>query len=814
MIVRLRYCFSVFFCTLCLTIFAQDYSITGKVVDAYGSPIEFANVIILLENEDAFFKGSSTNEKGVFKLEDLNSTSYFVRISFIGYEDFEQKILLRGNLDLRTIQLKATPETLDEVTVIGRKPTITRKPDRLIFNIENTALTEGSTLGVLKSTPGVIVSEGSINIKSAPAAVYINNRKVQLTSDELIQLLESSPANSIKSVELITNPPASYDADSGSVINIIMSKNLVTGYRGSVKTNYTQGVFPRYNAGTSHYFKNNKISLNINYSYTNQKINRDQDDTVNFLENINPNPNEQPNYEINEIWQSNVNRNTWSETHNLNLNFDYYLDDKNTLSLTSTGLYTPYFKYQIRNNTNITDENQSFLSRFTADNLSRDTKFNIGTDLIFRHEFENDASLTLNGHYTIYDYGRDQNVLSNFFDENNEFNNSSEFNTIANQNTNIITGKLDYNLPVNETSNFDIGAKYSNVKTDSDITRLDIIGGAEVLNTDNTDAFKYDEKVIAAYSNYSKSWNKWDLNLGLRVEQTNIEGESLTLSETNTQEYLNWFPNASLSYQIGDNLSLYGSYKRSITRPSYTDLNPFTFFLNENTVVLGNPNLVPMYRDHYKIGTNFLKHFTIEAYYMDYDGAFEELPRQNNNTNVIAFSPTNLEKRVDYGFDFAFDYYPTNTWNLYFVTSFFNIYEETNFGEGFVEQSQWSNYSELTNVFSLLDDRSLNLSFSLIYISKNLQFFTLLEERLISELNITKSILNNKGIISLSVQDFFNKQDYDTSTRYLNQSSLSFTDTDNRYIKLGFRYKFGNTRLNTNERDTTAEERERLKDLN
>ncbi|WP_299121361.1 TonB-dependent receptor [uncultured Winogradskyella sp.] len=791
----------MFFFTLCFTVFAQDFSISGKVVDANGSPIEFANVIISVENEEEFFKGTSTDERGIFKLEDLTSTTYFIRISYIGYEEFEQKVVLNGTLNLKTIQLHEIPESLNEVTVIAKKPTTTRKPDRLIFNIENTALTEGSTLSVLKSTPGVIVSEGSINIKSAPAAVYINNRRVQLTNDELMQLLESSPANSIKSIEVITNPPASYDADSGSVINIIMSKNLTTGYRGSVQTNYTQGVFPRYNAATSHYFKNNKVNLNLNYSYTNKKINRDQDDTVNFLGNAN---------EIDQIWKSNVNRNTWSETHNVNLNFDYYLDDKNTLSLTSTGLYTPYFKYQIRNNTDIFDENLVFQERFTADNLSRDNKYNIGTDLIYRHDFENKASLSFNAHYTIYDYERDQKVLQ---DESGEVN-DSEFKTLANQNTNIITGKVDYSLPIDETSNFDAGVKYSNVKTDSDITRLDIVGGAEVLNTENTDAFKYDEKVFAAYSNYSKSWDKWDLNLGLRAEQTNIEGESLTLSETNTQDYLNWFPNASISHQIVEDVSLYASYKRSITRPSYTDLNPFTFFLNENTIVLGNPNLIPTYLDHYKIGTNFLEHFTVEAYYINYDGDIVELPRQNNSTNVIAYTPTNLDKKTEYGFDFSFEYSPTQSWYLYAVTSFYNITEESDFGEGFVEQSQWSNYSILQNSLLLLEDNSLNINLTLYWVGKNLQQFQTVKDRLVSELSISKSIFNKKGVISLAVEDIFNKHDYDSSINYLNQSSRSFVDADNRYIKLGFRYNFGNTKLNTNERTTDAEERERLKDLN
>ena len=774
-------------------------------MDSNSNAIELANVLILAEDGSTFLKGTSTDDNGFFKISNLSAATYFIKISFIGFEEFEQKIILSGNLDLKQIQLNVVSETLGEVTIIAKKPTITRKPDRLIFNIENTALTEGSTLGVLKSTPGVIVSEGGINIKSAPATVFINNRRVQLTSAELILLLESSSANSIKSVEVITNPPASYDADSGSVINIIMSKNLVTGHRGSIFTNYTQGVFPRYNAGTNQYFKNNKINLNLNYSFNKKKTNRDRDDIVNFLDDSN---------QTEEIWRSGVNRNTWSETHNLNLNFDYYIDDKNTLSLSSTGLYTPYFKYKIRNKTDITDENLNFLSSFTSDNLTRDNKYNIGSDLIFRHDFENSASLTFNGHYTIYDYERNQNVLSNFFDANNVFDDSSEFNTIANQDTQIITGKVDFNLPLNEKSNFDAGLKYSNVNTNSDITRADIINGSEVVNTNNTDAFKYEEKVFSTYSNFSKSWDKWDLNLGLRVEQTNIEGESLTLSETNTQEYLNWFPNASISHQVLEEVSVYGSYKRSITRPSYTDLNPFTLFLNENTVVVGNPNLTPTFRDHYKIGVNFLKHFTVEGYYIDYEGAISQLPRQNNQTNIIAYTPTNLDKRTDYGFDFSFDYYPTNNWNLFVLTSFFNMTEETNFGEGFVEKTQWSNFSELTNSLSLLSDNSLNINLSFIYGSKNLQYLSTIEGRLISVLSVSKSIFNKKGILSLAVEDIFNTQDYNLQTQYLNQFSTILYNADNRFIKLGFRYNFGNTKLNTNERTTDAKERERLKDLN
>ena len=793
----------VFLCLFSMSFYAQNFGLSGIILDENKQPISYAN-IVLYDTSEGFIKGTSSEDNGGFEIGSINEGDYVLKVSFIGYKTFTKDLKISKDLKLEPITLIEDSEALDQVTVTAKRPTITRKPDRLTFNIANTALTEGTTLQVLKSTPGVIVSEGSINIKSDPATVFINNRRVQLTSDELIQLLESSPASSIKSVEVITNPPASYDADSGYVINIIMSKNLVTGYRGSIATNYTQGVFPRYNVATSHYFKNNKINFNINYSYTGQKINRDEDETINYLDTANA---------VNQIWSSDLNRNTWSETHNVNLNFDYFISDKTTLSLTSTGLLVPYFKYRINNNTNITDPNSNFLSRFTSDNLSRDDKLNIGTDLILRTTFKNGSSLSFNGHFTAFNYNRNQNVFSQFFNSSNSFVNDSEFNTIANQDTKIFTGKIDYSLPINDSSSFDTGVKISNIITDSDITRLDIINDSEVLNSANSNAFDYDEAVLAAYMNYSKSWGKWELILGLRGEQTDVKGFSPTLSQTNTQDYFELFPNASLSHNITDSFSLYGNYKRSITRPSYTSLNPFTFFLNENAIVLGNPNLQPTFNDHYVIGTSFLDYFTVEAYYINYDGAINEIPRQNNDTNVIAFTPVNLDKTVDYGFDFAFDYYPTDKWNLYFVTSFYNITEETNFGEGFVKQSRWSNYSELSNNISFLEDNSLNLNVSLTWVGKSLQGLNTVEDRLVSELSISKSVFNKKGVISLSVEDIFNKQDQTVSINYLDQSIRRFTNADNRFVRLGFRYKFGNTKLQTNEKELTEEEEKELERL-
>ena len=481
------------------------------------------------------------------------------------------------------------------------------------------------------------------------------------------------------------------------------------------------------------------------------------------------------------------------------------------MSLSSNALYLPYFKYKIANNTVINDANGDFLYRFTADNLSRDNKYNLAFDVDFNHSFTK-GELAVNAHYTAYNYERNQGVISNIFDVNNTFQNVSAFNTENNQDTNIFAGKVDYSLPLNESSNFVTGLKFSSTNTESNITQFDVDlnTGNETIDALDSDAFNYDERILAAYANYDMSTDKWSINAGLRVEQTNIEGGSPLTNISNTQDYLEWFPNASAQYNISDDYNVKINYKRSIARPSYATLNPFRFFLNDNYVVSGNPFLTPTFIDHFVIGTSITDYFTFEAYYKNFDGAISEIPRQNNTDNFIESISVNFDKTVDFGFDFITNFDVTDRWSVYVVTSFYNFEEETNFGQGFEKQNQWSNYSELQNDFTFLKDNSLNISLALTWVGKNLQGFQTVENRLFSDLAISKTILNKNGIISLSASDLFNMQDVNSSVRYQNQFNAQYVNIDNRYMRLGFRYKFGNTKLNSNARAIDTEERDRL----
>lgn len=788
--------FSVTWCV------GQDFSISGFVDDSQGQPITYASIFVMQAQDSTIVKGVSSNEEGFFLVKGLSIENYLVKVSFLGFNDVYKLVSLNETIDLGTIAMEESSEMLNEINIFAKKPTLTKEPDRLVFNIENTALVEGNMFQVLKSTPGVLVLSNSITVKNTKPTVFINDKKVHLSNDELVQLLEGSSANNIKSIEVITNPSAKYDAESGAVINIVMSKNLVTGYRGNVFANYRQGVFPRYEAGMSHFFKSEKINFFANYTYSDNKINQNQSDIINYLD-INDN--------VDQIFKSNINRNTWSKTHNFNFNFDYAVNDSDLLSLSSNVLVLPYFEYKIDNNTNVFDANQDLDYYIKTANSSDDDKYNLGFDVDYVHKFKTEGEkISINAHYTTYNYNRNQNVSNNYFESDDTFLQTTAFRTDNQQETQIYTLQTDYTLPINESSTLEAGLKSSKIQNDSKITRFDIANGSETVDLNNTDAFDYDENIIAGYLNYSKDWEKLSLIAGLRVEQTNVKGLSIFDNVTNKQDYLELFPTVSLSYTISENVSIYSTYKRSIERPDYQSLNPFKFFLNDYTIVAGNPALKPAFVDRAAIGTSLFKRFTIESYYETSKGSIYEIPRQDNQNNTITYTVLNLDKTTEYGFDFITSFDIGSRWAVSFTTSFYNVNDQVVFNDVQVNSDTWSNYSQLTNDFSFLKDKSLNVNFLLIYFTKDQVGLQVISSRLVSDLFVSKSVFNKQGVISLNVSDLFNAQDYTTRTRYLRQSSSTFFDIDDRYITLGFHYKFGNTNLSTNQRTKEQQETDRL----
>ena len=776
---------------ICSTLVWSQHTISGSVNDEESNPIAYANLLLLEAKDSVFVNGTSSNDFGNFKFEDIKNGNYILKTSYVGFEDHYRILEISESKTLDKVVLIESVESLSEVELVYNKPTVKREVDRLVFNVENTSLSEGNIIDVLRSTPGVLVFDDALLVKGYNPVIYINDRKVHLSSTELLDLLEGTSASNIKSVQVITNPSAKYDADSGKVINIEMSKNLVTGYNGNLFTNYTQGVFPKYNFGTSHYYKNSKLDVFVNYSYNKNKENRDSQEHI---------------YYPNENWETNLNRNTWFETHNLGVNLDYELGAKSTIALAANTQFLPYFKYLTNSRASITG-NTDFES-IESQNLSKDYKHNLGFDLDYIYKFSENSKLIWNSHYTNYDYERDQKVNSKYVLMNSIYD-TTAYKTLANQDTGIITSQIDFSVKISETSSLESGIKFSDIKTESTINHFDIIDNHSVFNEINSNIFNYKENIYAGYLSYGFSKEKWKIKAGIRAEQTSLENSS-SETDKNKQDYFEIFPTANFSYQISEKTNAYLTYKRSIQRPNYSNLNPFKFYLNDNTVVTGNPDLKPVFNNQILLGTTIKDKFTFEVYYRSYKNNIFELPLQDNSTNIITYTPINIDETIEIGFDFETYFDVSDNWFLYFGTSVYNFDDKgTVFGSN-VQRDKWSNYSILSNDLTFLKDKSLIANLSLIYVGANVQGLQKIDSRLASDLSIKKTILKGKGVLSLSFSDLLNEQDFVITTKFLDQNSKLYTNYDNRYVKLGFRYKFGNSRLSTNQRSTSKEELNRL----
>ena len=793
-----RFNFFIVFC-LSITSYAQDLTISGTVVDDANQPIPYANAVLYTSDESKVINGSSTNDEGQFSIGNLALGEYVVKLSFIGFESVSTPISLTKTTDVGVIILKIASETLGEVTVNAKKPTVDKLADRLIFNVENTALIEGSMLDVIRNTPSVFIMDDAIKIRNSSPTVYINDKKVNLTGGDIIQLLESSSANSIKSIEVITTPGAKYDASSGMVLNIVMGKNLIIGYSGRIYSKYKQGVFPSYEGGISNFYKTEKISLSANYSFSKDKINRENNDQINYLNDDNT---------LDQLWSSNINRNTRKKTHNANINFDYFIDDNNTLSLSSTFLKTPNYEYSIKNKTLISDQNNNLLSSFNANTLSSYDKTNLGFDVDYVSKFKDDSKLSVNTSYTNFDYSRVQNISSDYFLSDNTFDFDTALKTNSDQDISIVSSKVDYYIPVDDDTSLSFGIKGGEVKTNNDVVRFNIVGNQETLDTANSNIFDYNENVLAAYVDYEDTFGDFIFNGGLRTEQTNVKGESLDV--TNKQNYLDWFPTLVLTHNTTDKLSLYTKYKRTVSRPDYSDLNPFQFLLNDNIIVTGNPDLKPAYSNRWDVGTILNDTHTFEVSLITTNGNFTELGVQDNDTNILTYTPQNIGKTTELNFAYETFFTAFDRLSIYFVTVMYYTKEESTVNNLNVKLDQWSNFTALNAGISFLKDNSLNTNLSMTYVSKSISGLQTVKGMLLTDLSISKSIWNKKATISLLASDLFNTADFKTSTQYLNQNFSQFTNLDNRYIKLGFSYKFGNSTLKTNEKDKYSIERNRI----
>lgn len=802
---KMKYFISIFL-VLLLTLYsgflvAQEATLSGVVKNNSGEPISYANVVLYTTN-DEIMQGAVTDEVGAFIFTEIKEGSYLVKASFVGYENYTSTAFnVSEDKRLPTIILKEDTESLEEVTLISRKPTIVREVDKLVFNVENTIAATGSAWDILRRTPGVVIKQDALTVRNNAVNVYINDRKVALSFEELQSLLESVGGDIIKSIEVIINPSAKYDAEGGAIINIVSSKTLYLGYKGSVTEQGTYGIFPKHYFGTNHYFKGKNLNVFFNYGYSPLKKTKQDNSFVNYQNETSP---------ISR-WLQDFERKTWTKAHNANLILDYQVSEKQKLSFSAIGLYSPDEFDFARSSTAVSSFVDDSFDIGTTSRIDGEQK-NLAFDLTYAYTLEK-GTLQANAHYTSYNRDRTQRLVSTYRDDQNAVFRNIRFTSNALQDIEIYTGQIDYTTVLGEV-NLETGGKVSVINSRSAIEFPSIQNDASNgLDQAQDDDFLYDENVFAGYASLSTDINKWSLKGGLRAEQTNSTGNSLVLDEVVELDYLEWFPSAYAQYTLSDNHSFSLDYSRRLYRPRYQDLNPFVYFINENNFARGNSGLIPAFGNEFNFNYSLLGEYFFDVYYRDNGENILRLSFQDNESQVVRAENQNALASKSWGLDFTHGRSFTKWWYFYTYLSLFH--EEETFlavesgSIPFTVQIDGF-YGSFSNFLTLSKDKTFTGEVSLDYISGYIYGSYIQESTTDLRIGFKKTFWDKRAALSVVVNDVLGEANALVTSQYLNQNNgfLSVPETQN--LQIGFTYNFGNFRLEDNNRIIDKKERDRL----
>ena len=791
--VKMKYVNLSFYIILILPTYflGQEYSLSGKVMDSTRVAIPYANVV-LQDKDSVTVKWELTDEEGRYSFKNIKPASYILKVDILGYETEITQITVNEDISDYITILAQKIERLDEVVL--QKPRVERRSDRLIFNVQNTTLSDGNTWNALTKTPYLLEIGNKILVQGQEEPlIFINDRRVHLSQEELRQLLESTPANTLKYIEVIVSPPAKYNAEGKAVVNISMSKPLSTGYNGNMSISYEQGVYPKLRFSTGHFYKKEKLNVYAGYTSNYRREYSFFRDRVNFFTDGIPSGS----------WLSKTRESIERTTHSINTNIDYTLNDKHSVGVSG------YFSTIPNRNDFIGSDTEAIDSSFYSVNRGPYKRDNIAVDLNYRYKLGKGKRLTANMHHTVYDYDHDQTITTDYLDSDQTFIRNNAFTNDKEQRVEIYTGQLDYTSDTKKNGTFETGVRWSYITFDNEIDQVNIQGNT----IDLYDRFLYDETTLAAYVGYEKSWKYWNMALGLRGENTSIEGISLSEEQTNTQDYFKLFPVVNLGYTPSDNHEFTFSYSRKISRPRYSKLNPFRLFLNDNAYVTGNPGLQPTIDNRFNFNYRLNRAFSFDFYLTRSIDPILQLPYVDNEENELVFRQENLDESTQYGMRASWNKNLAPWWYFSIFSSVF--YDESVF---FATQNdneirtinRWVTLIQGSNSFTLSKDRTFSGDLTLGYISKTLDGNTTDGNRSLVNISLQKTLWNKRATLTFEANDIFNQLAYTSETNYLDQQINSYSDFEYRTFELRFIYRFGNYRLKTNRKSIDNNEIDRL----
>lgn len=628
---------------------AQNGILKGRLVDEKSVPLSFANVSLLKTQKGAPLAGGSlTDSSGYFQMATPATGTYYLQFTAIGFAKLNTDSFTVSSVDFskdfRNITLKREPKELTNIDIIATRPSIVQMADRLVVNIQGTAMAAGNTaFNVLAKSPGVFVDpEGNIQLNGrGGATIMIDGRLTYLSARDLRNLLESTPAENIKSIEIITNPSAKYDAEgTGGIINIVFRKNVMQGVNGSVNVNYSTNL-KQHMAGGGATINHKSGRWN---SFLITDINRRAGGREATFTRVFRNRNESTYFD--QTAEGN-----W---HNfgppsVRIGSDYNLNQNH-----SVGFIGSYFTNTMHANflteTYIGNAPKTYNHFVDADNYNSNTLRNLVTNLHYLGNLDT-MGTTLSADL---DFARlrnkgEGNFYNTYIRLSDQKDSSDNLYTFTPNGFDIYSGKIDFSYAVSKTHKVETGGRVSRVVSDNDFRFFFNNNGRE-LDPLRTNHFYYKERIFAAYLNWSGTLSKkTSMIVGLRAEQTNSKGQSFTTGEINERKYLDWFPSVFLQHKPSENYNFSVNYSRRLNRPNYGNLNPFRSYRDPYTWTVGNPYLRPQYTNMINFSQTFKKLYIVQLFFQHTYDVMVELPILDIAKAVTIYTTGNVDDSYSSG---------------------------------------------------------------------------------------------------------------------------------------------------------------------
>ena len=746
-------------------------------------PVPFASVILINRLDSMQISKGVADSNGVAKLNLAKVGQYTVRISSINYQAVEKGIAVTNNQASFSFTAEPLGKTLETAVVTSKKPLMKQEDDKLIVDPQN--LVDASTSGyeVIEKTPGLFVDQdGNIYISSmTPATVQINGRDMKMSAADVASMLKSLPPNSISKIEIIKTPSAKYDASSsGGIVNVVLKKGVKIGITGSINTGAQQGEYGNQFIGFN--LNNNdgkkSSSLNINYSH------RDS------YEQIKTDRIFAPDSMLSQDALTRYPGNNYYAAYAIT----YELSKKWEIAYDATMSYNK-FNNTSKNNNNINKISTAQLLSASLNGVDNDgSSITLGTGLESKYKIDSLGSEWTND--TWYSRTINKSNQTFFTDYTSPFSFYSGGDGRADNTRDYINAKSDLKLKMKKKFTFETGLQTSinNYRNTSNYFRES--NGVRSIDKNRTNTFRYNGIINSLYLQGSKTLGKdFVIKTGVRLENTNMKGHQIIPSDTTFNIHrTDFFPYIYLSKNLmkiaGYDLRAYLVYRRTISRPGYNELNPFSRYVDQYLSETGNPSLRPQFNQNYEANVSVDERPILAVGINDTRDIFTNVIYQSDTSRSQAYRTyDNLGKNKEWYFR-GLGAIPPGGRYFFVLGAQYNH----NFYQGLYENKPLSFKKGTWTFFTYqtfkIDKKSVITLNGFLRLKGQQQFYELTTFGALNT-SVNRKFLKDKLVVTLSLSDMFasNKNSFTINQGSVNASG--FRKSDTRRLGINLRYSFG-----------------------